>query len=128
MYPENLRYTKEHEWIRVEGDRGTIGVTDYAQQQLGDVVFLELPEAGRALKAGENFGTVESVKAVSELFCPVAGDVVESNAALVKAPESINSDPYGQGWMIVVKLKDPAEPAALMDAKAYAALVEAEGK
>lgn len=128
MYPENLRYTKEHEWIRVEGDRGTIGVTDYAQQQLGDVVFLELPESGRALKPGENFGTVESVKAVSELFCPVAGDVVETNAALVKAPESINSDPYGQGWMIVVKLRDPAEAAALMDAKAYAALVEAEGK
>ena len=128
MYPENLRYTKEHEWIRVEGDRATIGVTDYAQQQLGDVVFLELPEAGRALKAGENFGTVESVKAVSELFCPVAGDVVETNAALVKAPESINSDPYGQGWMIVVTLKDPAEAAGLMDAKAYAALVEAEGK
>jgi len=128
MYPENLRYTKEHEWIRVDGDRGTIGVTDYAQRQLGDVVFLELPEAGRALKAGENFGTVESVKAVSELFCPVAGDVVETNAALVKAPESINSDPYGQGWMIVVKLRDPAETGALMDAKAYAALVEAEGK
>jgi glycine cleavage system H protein len=128
MYPENLRYTKEHEWIRVDGDRGTIGVTDYAQEQLGDVVFLELPEAGRALKAGENFGTVESVKAVSELFCPVAGDVVETNAALVKAPESINSDPYGQGWMIVVKLRDPAEALALMDAKAYAALVEAEGK
>jgi glycine cleavage system H protein len=128
MNPENLRYTKEHEWIRVDGDRGTVGITDYAQQQLGDVVFLELPEAGRALAAGENFGTVESVKAVSELFCPVAGDVVEANAALVKAPETINSDPYGQGWMIVVKLKDAAQVAGLMDAKAYAALVQAEGK
>ena len=128
MYPENLRYTKEHEWIRVEGDRGTVGVTDYAQRQLGDVVFLELPEAGRALKAGENFGTVESVKAVSELFCPVGGEVVETNAALVKAPEAINSDAYGQGWMIVVKLADPTQVAGLMDAKAYAALVEAEGK
>ncbi|HET7290935.1 MAG TPA: glycine cleavage system protein GcvH [Vicinamibacteria bacterium] len=128
MYPENLRYTKEHEWIRVEGDRGTVGITDYAQQQLGDVVFLELPEPGRALTAGENFGTVESVKAVSELFCPVSGDVVEANAALVKAPEAINSDPYGQGWMIVLKLADPAQAATLMDAKAYAALVEAEGK
>ncbi len=128
MYPENLRYTKEHEWIRVEGDRGTVGITDYAQQQLGDVVFLELPEPGRALKAGENFGTVESVKAVSELYCPVAGDVVEANAALVKAPESINSDPYGQGWMIVVKIADPSQVTSLMDAKAYAALVEAEAK
>ncbi len=128
MYPENLRYTKEHEWVAVDGERGTVGVTDYAQQQLGDVVFLELPEVGRSLAAGENFGTVESVKAVSELFCPVAGEVVEANAALVKAPEAINSDPYGQGWMIVVKLKDPAQVTGLMDAKAYAALVEAEGK
>jgi glycine cleavage system H protein len=128
MYPENLRYTKEHEWIRVDGDRGTIGVTDYAQRQLGDVVFLELPEVGRSLQAGDNFGTVESVKAVSELFSPVAGDVIETNAALVKAPEAINSDAYGQGWMIVVKLSDPDQVGALMDAKAYAALVEAEGK
>jgi glycine cleavage system H protein len=128
MYPENLRYTKEHEWIRVDGERGTVGVTDYAQQQLGDVVFLELPEVGRVLKAGENFGTVESVKAVSELFCPVAGEVVEANAALVKAPEAINTDPYGQGWMIVVKVSDPGQLAGLMDAKAYAAHVQAEGK
>ncbi len=128
MSPENLRYTKEHEWVRVEGDRGTIGITDYAQKQLGDVVFLELPEKGRAVKAGENFGTVESVKAVSELFCPVSGEVIDSNAALVRAPEAINTDPYGQGWMIVVKLGDPGQIAGLMDAKAYEALVASEGK
>ncbi len=128
MYPENLRYTKDHEWIRVEGDKGTVGITDYAQKQLGDVVFLELPEQGRSVKAGENFGTVESVKAVSELFSPVSGEVLEANAALVKAPEAINSDPYGQGWMVVVKLADTAQLAALMDAKAYAALVESEAK
>ncbi len=128
MTPENLRYTKEHEWVRVEGDRGTIGITDYAQKQLGDVVFLELPEKGRTVKAGENFGTVESVKAVSELFCPVSGEVADSNAALVKAPEAINTDPYGQGWMIVVKLSDPGQIAGLMDAKAYEALVASEGK
>lgn len=128
MYPENLRYTKDHEWIRVEGDKGTVGITDYAQKQLGDVVFLELPEKGRVLKAGENFGTVESVKAVSELFSPVSGEVLDANAALVKAPESINSDPYGQGWMLVVKLADAGQVAGLMDAKAYAALVESEAK
>jgi glycine cleavage system H protein len=128
MYPENLRYTKDHEWIRVEGDKGTVGITDYAQKQLGDVVFLELPEVGRAVKAGENFGTVESVKAVSELFSPVSGEVLEANAALVKAPEAINSDPYGQGWMVVVKLADAGQVAGLLDAKAYAALVEAEAK
>jgi len=128
MYPENLRYTKDHEWIRVEGDKGTVGITDYAQKQLGDVVFLELPEVGRAVKAGENFGTVESVKAVSELFSPVSGEVLEANAALVKAPEAINTDPYGQGWMVVVKLADAGQVAALLDAKAYAALVEAEAK
>jgi glycine cleavage system H protein len=128
MYPENLRYTKDHEWIRVEGDKGTVGITDYAQKQLGDVVFLELPEVGRAVKAGENFGTVESVKAVSELFSPVSGEVLEANGALVKAPEAINTDPYGQGWMVVVKLADAGQVAGLLDAKAYAALVEAEAK
>jgi glycine cleavage system H protein len=128
MYPEDLRYTRDHEWIRVSGDRGTVGVTHYAQKQLGDVVFLELAEVGRALKAGEQFGTVESVKAVSELFSPVAGSVVETNGALVKSPEAINSDPYGAGWMLVVKLADPAAVASLMDAAAYRALVESEAK
>jgi glycine cleavage system H protein len=128
MVPDSLRYTKDHEWIRVEGDKGVIGITDYAQNQLGDVVFLELPETGRTLAAGQSFGTVESVKAVSELFAPVSGDVVEINAALVSAPEALNSDPYGQGWMMVVKLADPGQAARLMDAAAYAAFVQGEGK
>jgi glycine cleavage system H protein len=128
MYPEDLRYTTDHEWIRPAGERGTVGITDYAQKQLGDVVFLELPELGRALKAGENFGTVESVKAVSELLSPVAGEVTETNGALVKAPEAVNSDPYGAGWMMVVKLTDPASLALLMDAAAYKAFVERESK
>jgi glycine cleavage system H protein len=128
MVPDNLRYTKDHEWIRLEGDRGTVGVTDYAQAQLGDVVFLELPAVGRAVSAGETFGTVESVKAVSELFSPVNGDVLETNSALVAAPEAVNTDPYGKGWMLVVKIKDAAQVAALMDAAAYQALVESEGK
>jgi glycine cleavage system H protein len=128
MYPADLRFTKDHEWVRVAGDRGTVGITDYAQNQLGDVVFLELPEVGRTLKPGENFGTVESVKAVSELLSPVAGEVLETNGALVKGPEAVNTDPYGGGWMIVVKLADAAAVAALMDAAAYQAFVESESK
>ena len=128
MYPGDLRFTKDHEWVRVAGERGTVGITDYAQKQLGDVVFLELPEIGRALKAGENFGTVESVKAVSELLSPIAGEVVETNGGLVKGPEAVNTDPYGAGWMIVVKLADPASVASLMDAAAYQAFVESESK
>ena len=128
MVPDNLRYTKDHEWIRVEGDRGTIGITDYAQNQLGDVVFLELPAVGRALSSGETFGTVESVKAVSELFAPVNGEVVETNGALVSSPEAVNTDPYGRGWMLVVRLADAAQLEGLLDAAAYQALVESEGK
>jgi glycine cleavage system H protein len=127
-YPTDRRYSKDHEWIRVEGDRGTIGVTDYAQDQLGDVVFLELPEVGRALKAGEVFGTVESVKAVSELYAPVAGEVLEVNQALVKSPEAINTDPHGQGWMIVVSVADAAAVAGLLDAAAYEAHVAGTAK
>ena len=128
MYPQDFRYAKDHEWIKVEGDRGRVGITDYAQKQLGDVVFLELPEVGRALKAGEQFGTVESVKAVSELYSPIGGEVVEVNAALVSKPETINKDPHGQAWMIVLKITDPAEAGALMDAAAYEALVASEAK
>ena len=128
MFPEDLRYTKDHEWIRVLGDKGIVGITDYAQNQLGDVVFVELPEAGRAVKAGQSFGTVESVKAVSELFAPVSGDVVEVNKALVSTPELVNSDPYGKGWMLVVKLQASAELAGLLDASAYATFVQNEGK
>ena len=128
MYPQDFRYSKDHEWIKVEGDRGRVGITDYAQKQLGDVVFLELPEVGRALKAGEQFGTVESVKAVSELYSPVAGEVVEVNAALAAKPETINKDPHGEAWMIVLKVADPAAVAALLDAAAYQALVDSESK
>ena len=128
MYPEDRRYTKEHEWIRLEGDRGTVGITHYAQEQLGDVVFLELPEVGRKIAPGEVFGTVESVKAVSELYSPVAGEVVEVNSALVQKPEVVNSDPHGAAWMMKVKLADPAAIGGLMDARAYQAYVQSEAK
>ena len=128
MYPDDLRYTKDHEWVRLKGDRGTVGITHYAQKQLGDVVYLELPEVGRALKVQDTFGTVESVKAVSELFSPVAGEVAEVNAALVQAPEKINTDPYGEAWMVTIRLADPAAVKALMDAAAYKAFVESESK
>jgi glycine cleavage system H protein len=128
MYPQGYRYTKDHEWIAVEGDRGRVGITDYAQKQLGDVVFVELPEVGRTLKAGEQFGTVESVKAVSELYSPVAGEVVEVNAPLADKPETINQDPHGAAWMIVIRIKDQGAPGALLDAAAYEALVASEAK
>lgn len=128
MYPDDLRYTRDHEWVRLEGDRGTVGITHYAQKQLGDVVYLELPEVGRTLKEHETFGTVESVKAVSELFCPVAGEVVEANSALVQSPEKINTDPYGAAWMIALRLSDPSAVKSLMDAAAYEAFVESESK
>ena len=128
MYPQDCRYTNDHEWIRPDGDRGRVGITDYAQKQLGDVVFLELPEVGRTLSAKEQFGTVESVKAVSELYCPVDGEVVEVNTALVSKPEAINKDPHGEAWMIVLKIANPAGLAALLDAKAYEALVASEAK
>lgn len=128
MYPEGLHYSKDHEWIGVDGDKGRIGITNYAQNQLGDVVFLELPEVGKTLKPGEQFGTVESVKAVSELFSPVAGEVVEVNSELTSKPELINEDPHGAAWMLVVQLADPAAVEALMDAKAYQDFVESEAK
>jgi glycine cleavage system H protein len=128
MFPDDLRYTKDHEWVRVEGDRGRIGITHYAQKQLGDVVYLELPEVGRQIKEHDTFGTVESVKAVSELFAPVKGEVVETNQPLLQAPEKINTDPYGGGWMVVVKLADPAAAQGLMDAATYKTYVESESK
>ena len=128
MYPDDLRYTKEHEWVRLQGDRATVGVTHYAQQQLGDVVFVELPAPGRTLAAHDSFGTVESVKAVSELYSPVAGEVLEANAKLQARPELVNSDPYGEAWMMVVKVADPSAVGALMDAAAYRAFVESEAK
>jgi len=128
MYPQDYRYTNDHEWIHPQGDRGRVGITDYAQKQLGDVVFLELPEVGRTLKAKEQFGTVESVKAVSELYCPVDGEVVEVNTALVSKPETINKDPHGEAWMVVLRITDPDGLGALLDAKAYEALVASEAK
>jgi glycine cleavage system H protein len=128
MYPDDRRYSREHEWILVDGSRGRIGITDYAQQQLGDVVFVELPEVGRTVSAGESFGTVESVKAVSELYSPVAGRVAEVNAALNEAPEKINEDPHGAAWMIVLELDDAGSVGKLMDAAAYQAHVDAESK
>jgi glycine cleavage system H protein len=123
MYPTDYRYTKEHEWIQVSGSTGTIGITDYAQHELGDVVFVELPAVGAKITAGQVFGTVESVKAVSEIFAPVSGEVTEANGALSATPETINNDPHGAGWLIKVKLANPADVAGLMDAAAYQAFV-----
>lgn len=122
-YPTGYKYTKDHEWIEVAGERGKVGITDYAQQQLGDVVYIDLPEVGATLKQGQSFGTIESVKAVSELYSPVSGEVVEVNAALKDKPEVVNADPHGS-WMIVVKLTNPAESAALLDATQYQDLVK----
>lgn len=123
-YPEQLKYTKEHEWLRVEGDAGVVGITDFAQDQLGDVVYVELPAVGSRVEAGQIFGTVESVKTVSDLYSPVTGEVIEVNAALEDSPELVNSDPYGQGWMLKVRLADPGQVAGLLDAAGYRAVVE----
>ena len=117
--PDDLYYTREDEWVRVERGRATIGVTDYAQQQLGDIVFVELPEVGRALDRGEPFGVVESVKAVADLFAPITGEVVEANTGLAEAPDGVNADCYGDGWMIVVKLSDESELEQLLNASDY---------
>lgn len=121
--PNDLKYTKTHEWVRVEGDRATIGITDFAQHELGDIVFVEAPAAGSALTAGTAMGSVESVKAVSEVVAPVSGTVADMNEALTDHPELLNQDPYGQGWIITVTLSAPAELVALMDAAAYAKYV-----
>lgn len=128
MYPAGYRYTKEHEWVSVEGASGTIGITDYAQAELGDVVFVELPKVGAQLKAGQSLGTVESVKAVSEIFSPVGGEVTETNALLSDSPEKINSDPHGAAWLVKIKLSDPKEAAGLMDAAAYQAYIAEKAK
>jgi len=125
--PAELWYTREHEWAKVEGDRARIGITDFAQEQLGDVVFVELPKLGVRARATQTFGVVESVKAVSDLFAPISGEVVEINADLAKKPETVNADPYGQGWMIVVKIADPKELDGLLSARDYAALIESAG-
>ncbi len=125
--PPELKYTKEHEWVRVDGDTGTIGITDYAQDQLGDIVFVELPAAGAAISAAEKFGEIESVKAVSELFAPVSGEVTEANDGLADSPESVNDDPYGDGWLVKVRLADPAQLDGLLSAGDYDAFIEAAG-
>ncbi len=127
MYPEDLRYTKEHEWIKVDGDRGRVGITHFAQSQLGDVVFVELPKVGKPLRQMDAFGVVESVKAVSDLYCPVTGQVLEVNSTLESKPEQVNADPYGKGWIIVVKIAEPKELGNLMTAEKYKAYLAAEG-
>jgi len=121
--PEGLRYTKDHEWARVEGKRATVGITDFAQSELTDVVFVELPKVGRAVKAGEVVGTVESVKAVSEIFAPLSGRVLEVNKVLEDSPEVVNQDAYGKGWMVVLEIVDPGEARNLMDAPAYRKMI-----
>jgi glycine cleavage system H protein len=122
-YPAGYKYTKDHEWIDIAGDRGLVGITDYAQQQLGDVVYIDLPDVGMKLKAGQSFGTIESVKAVSELYSPAAGEVVEVNTALKDKPEQVNSDPHAS-WMIKLKLADASATGSLLDASQYADLVK----
>ena len=122
-YPTQYRYSKDHEWIDVKGDIATVGITDYAQSELGDVVFVELPAAGKAVTVGKTFGSVESVKAVSDIYAPATGEIVESNATLQQKPESINTDPHGAGWLIKMKLANPAEVSSLMDAAAYEAYI-----
>ena len=122
-YPADLKYTKEHEWIRVEGTTGVIGITDFAQQQLGDVVYVELPEVGSKMTAGQVFGTIESVKAVSELFAPVSGEVTETNGSLKDRPDHVNSKPH-ETWMVKVKMTNSGEAASLLDAGAYEKLIQ----
>ena len=123
MYPSEYRYTKEHEWVHAEGDVATVGITDYAQHELGDVVYLELPKPGAKITAGESLGTVESVKAVSDIYAPVSGEVTEVNSALAEAPEVINKDPHGKAWLIKLKLADSSELAKLMNAASYEAFI-----
>ena len=121
--PANLKYTSEHEWIRQEGDIAYVGITDYAQEQLGDIVFVDIQTEGETLEAGETFGTIEVVKTISDLFIPVAGEVLEQNAALADQPELVNQDPYGEGWLIKIKPSADADFDSLLDAEAYKALV-----
>jgi glycine cleavage system H protein len=125
--PDDLKYSKTHEWLRLEGDIATVGITDHAQAELGDIVYLDLPEVGRILEADAQFGEVESVKAVSELYTPVSGEVVEANTAITDTTEIINEDPFGQGWLIKVRLANPAELEELMSAADYAHFAESGG-
>ncbi len=124
--PEDLKYTKSHEWARIEGDVITVGLSDYAQESLGDIVHIELPEEGKTLEKEEVFGVVESVKAVSDLYCPVKGEVIEANEALTESPEAVNEDPYGEAWLIKIKVADKSALEELMDCEKYKAYVEEE--
>lgn len=128
MLPEDRKYSKEHEWIQVDGDQGRIGITDFAQKELGDVVYVELPEVGAKVVSMEVFGNIESVKAVSELFSPVSGEVVEINDKVVDAPEMVNADPHGDAWLIVVKIDDASQLDALMSAADYQTYIDKEGQ
>src|SRR5215208_1813249 len=126
MYPETFRYTKEHEWVLLEGDTGTVGITDHAQQELGDIVYVDLPKVGTRLEQGKSLGSVESVKAVSDIYAPVSGEVTEINSTLADAPEKLNADPHGQAWLVKIKLSAPAEVESLMTAADYQTYVGAE--
>lgn len=125
--PKDLRYTKDHEWARLDGELVVVGITAHAVEKLGDITMVTLPDVGTALEAGDSFGDVDSVKAVSELFAPLSGDVAEINEALEDAPETVNDEPYGGGWMVKIKPSDPAQLEGLLDAEAYAAIVAADG-
>lgn len=122
-FPETLKYTKEHEWVRIEGNTATVGITDHAQGELGDIVYVDIPDAGASVKQGDVFGTIEAVKTVADLFAPVSGTITEFNAAVNDAPEAINDDPYGAGWIIKVELSNPEEVGALLDVASYKALI-----
>ncbi len=125
--PEGLKYTREHEWIKVEGDKGRVGITDYAQDQLGDVVFVELPKKGRSLRQMESFGVIESVKAVSDLYCPAGGEILNVNSELERKPELVNADPYGAGWMIEIKITKAKDLDNLLSASDYSAYLKQAG-
>jgi glycine cleavage system H protein len=126
MYPENLRYTKEHEWVLVEGDTGTIGITDHAQEELGDIVYVDLPHVGTRLETGKSLGSVESVKAVSDIYAPLSGEVLEINSLLADAPEKLNQDPHGSAWLVKIRLDAPAEALNLLSAADYQTYIGAE--
>jgi glycine cleavage system H protein len=126
MYPENFRYTKEHEWVLADGDAGTIGITDHAQQELGDIVYVDLPKVGTRIDAGKSLGSVESVKAVSDIYSPVTGEITEINESLADAPEKLNTDPHGDAWLVKIRLRNPEEISHLMTAADYQSYVGAE--
>jgi len=126
MYPDNFRYTKDHEWVLVEGDTGTVGITDHAQQELGDIVYVDLPKVGTKVEQGKSLGSVESVKAVSDIYSPVSGEVVEINSSLADAPEKLNTDPHGEAWLVRMKLNAPDEVKSLLSAADYQEYIGAE--